>query len=109
MLVVQVRRGWGAAPHVAIAHAQATLPTFSLSGVVGAASATAVDGDVNDPAAPYTPNDTTGTAQPIPNPVSLGGYVNEPGTGPAGRSDSIGDLTDFYAVELGAGQVVTPL
>src|SRR5688572_26995168 len=66
------------------------------------------DGDVNDPFAPFEPNDTDQEAQIMPNPVVIGGYVNEPNTGPdnGGRSFALGDLDDWYRVDLVAGQVI---
>lgn len=83
--------------------------TFSLSGSVLASSNQAVDGDTNDPANRYTPNDSLATAQPLANPVTLGGYVNLPGTGAEGRSQENGDVDDYYRLELLAGQSVTLL
>lgn len=83
--------------------------TFSLSGSVLASSNKAVDGDTNDPANRYTPNDTIATAQPLTNPVTLGGYVNQPGTGAEGRSQISGDIDDFYRLELLEGQSITML
>jgi PKD repeat protein len=56
------------------------------------------DSDVNDPAAPYRSNDTADEAQVLPNPVIVGGYLNEPGRGPVGRSSASGDLDDVYKV-----------
>ena len=64
------------------------------------------DGDVNDPFAPLRSNDTPETAQQVPNPVVVGGYVNEPGRGPDGRSFAAGDPDDIYRVSLAAGQVI---
>ena len=64
------------------------------------------DGDVNDPFAPLAPNDRDLQAQVMPNPVVIGGYVNEPGAGPEGRSSAIGDELDFYRMELLAGQTI---
>ncbi|MEQ9464879.1 MAG: PKD domain-containing protein, partial [Haliea sp.] len=55
--------------------------TFGLSGSVLASSNQAVDGDTNDTANIYLANDTLATAQPLANPITLGGYVNQPGTG----------------------------
>src|SRR5688572_22285884 len=76
---------------------QLLVPTISRS-----------DGDVNDPFAPFAPNDTDQQAQIMPNPVVIGGYVNEPNTGPdnGGRSFALGDLDDWYRVDLVAGQVI---
>jgi serine protease len=80
--------------------------SFSVSGEIQIAYASAIDGDVNDPAAPYKPNDTPATAQAIPNPVTLGGYANVALQGAAGRSFSFGDPFDYYSVSLAAGQTV---
>jgi serine protease len=83
--------------------------TFSLSGSVLASSNQAVDGDTNDPANRYIPNDTIATAQPLANPVTLGGYVNLPGTGAEGRSQVAGDVDDYYRLQLLEGQSITLL
>lgn len=80
---------------------------FTLNGTVRPAAGTAVDGDVNDPQASYRANDTIADAQLIPTPVTLGGYVNQPNTGPAGRSHSNGDKLDIYRVSLLAGQALS--
>lgn len=77
---------------------------YTLSGVVRPAAGAAIDNDVNDPGALYQANDTIAAAQSIPNPVTLGGYVNQPGSGPAGRSRVSGDTLDVYRVNLLAGQ-----
>jgi serine protease len=80
---------------------------FSLSGTITAAPGTAVDGDVNDPDAPRTPNDTASEAQEVPNPVILGGYLNAPGAGPRGPLYRTGDTSDFYRLHLHQGQSVS--
>ncbi|MCG8592035.1 MAG: S8 family serine peptidase [Proteobacteria bacterium] len=84
-----------------------------VSGTLFAPSRTAADSDVNaqptDPTAPpvpSTPNDTPATAQLIPNPVTVGGYVNVAGQGSAGRSQMAGDAADYYRVSLAAMQTV---
>ncbi|MEE4143244.1 MAG: S8 family peptidase [Halieaceae bacterium] len=82
---------------------------FRLSGTITASSSQAVDGDTNDPGAIARPNDTVATAQALPNPITLGGYVNQPGTGAPGRSQVAGDVDDYYRVDLLAGQSVTML
>jgi len=82
---------------------------FRISGTVTASSSQAVDGDTNDPGTIARPNDTVATAQSIPNPITLGGYVNQPGTGAPGRSQVAGDVDDYFRVELLAGQSVTML
>ncbi|MBI2779980.1 MAG: S8 family serine peptidase [Gammaproteobacteria bacterium] len=81
--------------------------TYAISGTISAAAYTAMDSDVNDPAAPYAPNDDFDQAQPVGNPVAIGGYVNQPGNGPFGRSSRIGDVSDFYKVTLAANQTIT--
>ena len=80
-----------------------------VSGTIIPAGGTAVDSDVNDPLAPFAPNDDFPEAQRIPNPVTLGGYANAPGAGPEGRSRAEGDEFDAFRVGLLGGQVVTLL
>jgi serine protease len=79
---------------------------FSIQGTLSAASGTLADGDVNDPLAPYAPNDSLQQAQDLPNPSTAGGYVNRPGSGAIGRSFSTGDTSDFYRVSLVANQTI---
>lgn len=83
-------------------------PTQSaaVAGRVLLAAILQVDGDVNDPDAPHRVNDDLASAQPLPNPVVLGGYVNVAGRGPQGRSHPAGDLDDVYVVDLVAGQLI---
>ena len=81
--------------------------TFTITGNVLATAGTVADGDVNDPDAPFSPNDTFSTPQDIPNPVNVGGYVNQPGSGAPGRSQVAGDATDLYRVSVVAGQQIT--
>ncbi len=81
--------------------------TFSVAGVIQAAASNAVDSDVNDPFSPFQANDTLEQAQPIPNPLILGGYANLPGAGPNGRSALSGDQEDWYQVTLAANQIIT--
>ncbi|MCB1821834.1 MAG: S8 family serine peptidase [Candidatus Competibacteraceae bacterium] len=80
---------------------------YILRGVIQPATGAAVDNDVNDPNAFYQSNDTVSSAQEITNPVTLSGYVNQPGSGPAGRSRGRGDTVDVYKVKLLAGQTVS--
>jgi serine protease len=81
--------------------------TFNISGVVSVAANVDTDSDVNDTSAECPPNDTAATAQSISNPVTLGGYVNQPGSGEEGRSEASGDISDFYRVALVVGQTIT--
>ena len=82
-------------------------PTFTLSGEVIVTGGSVVDGDVNDVNAAFSPNDTLPTVQDIPNPVNVGGYVNQPGEGEPGRSRVAGDPTDLYRISVVAGQRIT--
>jgi serine protease len=78
----------------------------NLSGTISAPAGVIGDSDTNDPLAPYAPNDSADEAQSIPNPVTVGGYVNTAGAGSAGRSTVIGDEDDYYAVSLTSGTQV---
>ena len=83
--------------------------TYTVSGIARASGFQATDSDNNDPGRPHLPNDTFATAQVIGNPLTLGGYINQPGSGAPGRSLDGGDTDDFFRVELLAGQRVTML
>ncbi|MBN7799139.1 S8 family peptidase [Parahaliea mediterranea] len=82
---------------------------FSISGTVLAPAFQDVDGDTNDPANAPVDNNSVDTAQRIGNPVTLGGYVNQPGSGAEGQSSTGGDEDDFFVADLLAGQTVTLL
>jgi serine protease len=82
--------------------------TFSISGSIQAPASTAVDGDTNDPNAPFTPNNMAAEAQAIPNPVTLGGFATAIPTGFSGdRFESENDVIDGYRVTLYEGQTIT--
>ncbi|MGD8568060.1 MAG: S8 family serine peptidase [Gammaproteobacteria bacterium] len=81
-------------------------PFATLSGTITTQAGTQTDSDVNDPSAPYTANDSPGTAQPLLNPVVVGGYVNQPSQGATGRSRTSGDVDDYYLISLSANQVI---
>lgn len=83
--------------------------TFSISGEITVAEGVATDSDVNDIKASFKSNDTIDTAQSLPNPVIVGGYVNLPLVGEQGYSFQNGDLDDFYVVDLLANQQITLL
>jgi len=68
-----------------------------------------IDGDSNNPASPFITNNSIATAQLIPSPVTLGGYVNEAGTGEPGSTQENGDLDDYFKLDLLAGQNITLL
>ncbi len=79
----------------------------SLRGVLTAPQSTDVDGDVNEVLAPLLPNQTFAAAQSLPNPVTVGGFLNRPFTGaPLGRSTTSGDERDLYRVTATLNQVV---
>jgi len=78
-----------------------------LSGTIIAFDGSSIDRDVNDPNAPYQSNDSLSLAQPLANPVALGGYVNQAGFGADGRSFDQGDINDYFFVNLLQGQVVS--
>ncbi len=80
---------------------------FQINGSIRVAEFSKVDGDVNDRNAGFQPNSSILNPQRIDNPVILGGYLNEPGTGAAGRSFSLGDTDDYYQVDLLPGQLIT--
>ena len=80
--------------------------TYTLSGTVSAGLNNLSDSDVNDPNAAFLPNDSFASAQATPNPVTVAGYLNKPGVGETGRSQSSGDLSDRFAVSLLAGQSI---
>lgn len=78
-----------------------------FSGVIQIPQSTQVDSDVNDPHSTHISNDSLQTAQALPNPVTLGGYVNIAGHGPSGRSQAQGDVSDYFRVEATQGQALT--
>ena len=87
----------------------ATASTFDVSGTLRGSPSQVVDGDVNNPAQSLRPNNSIETAQLITSPITVGGYVNEPGEGAEGASSTTGDENDYYRVELLEGQAVTML
>ncbi len=81
--------------------------TFQVSGQIRATDNTLVDSDVNDPLAAYAANDSAATAQALPNPATLAGYVNVAGSGSAGRSRAAGDIVDVFRIDATQGQTVS--
>ena len=88
----------------------------TLSGRIDIPPGVVIDGSVNDWNEEYIPNESFESAQPLPNPISVGGYVNLPYQQPncpswpiclAGRSYTIGNPDDYYQVQLKTGDVVT--
>ena len=80
--------------------------TFTLSGRIQILPSSAVDSDINDPAAPLVRNDSFAEAQLLPNPVSLGGYLTLPGAGKTGALHDGGDLTDKYRISFAGNENV---
>ncbi len=83
--------------------------SFSLSGTISIPQGTLVDSDVNDINVTPVSNNNLQEAQPISNPVTLGGYVTEAGAGPNGQLRASGDVSDYFQVHLLEGQVITLL
>ena len=78
-----------------------------ISGTVQILGNSAVDSDVNDRLTTPLPNDDPLTAQPIPNPVRLGGWVNLPGSGArTGNFFVAGDPADYYAISLTGNELI---
>lgn len=73
---------------------------YTLRGTVSAAANSAADSDVNDRNAPYASNNDKDKAQMLYPPFTLGGYVNEYGAGPEGRSYPVGDTGDYFVADL---------
>jgi serine protease len=82
---------------------------FQLTGTITASQSQAVDSDTNDPTRIAVANDHPSSPQVLANPVTLGGYVNQPDTGAEGRSQILGDPDDYFLVDLLAGQQITML
>lgn len=78
---------------------------FTVSGTVRIAPESDVDSDVNDRFTAPTANDEFGSAQPVRNPLVLGGFVNQPGTGSeSGNFRTLGDPDDYYFVTLSGSE-----
>ena len=63
---------------------------FTLKGTVDTSTSQIRDGDTNAPADPVDSNNSPGSAQRIPNPITVGGYVSQPGTGSEGGLTPLG-------------------
>jgi len=84
------------------------VPTYTLTGRVVSAAGSDIDGDVNDPDAPYVVNDSFASAQPLRTPLILGGFASATGTGRLeDRFASSGDEYDVYVLDLVVDQSVT--
>ena len=83
------------------------IATSTLRGTMSATLASVIDSDVNDSNAAYNANNSDSTAQSLPNPVIVGGYLNIAQTGPNGDSYLSGDTSDFFHIALISGQTIT--
>lgn len=88
-------------------HQVTVYPLVTLSGNITVNSANLLDGDINQTGSVVVANDSISSAQHLSNPMLLGGYVNQAGAGPAGRSQVSGDPDDYYHITLNAGQTVS--
>jgi serine protease len=79
---------------------------LSLSGSIQLSAAMQTDSDTNDPALPAVRNNTIDVAQSLPNPVTVGGYVAQPMTGPVGQLFNEGDVDDLFRVDLQESQII---
>jgi serine protease len=79
---------------------------FSLSGRVRILASSAIDSDVNDLSTTPVSNDDFNDAQVLPNPVTAGGYINQPGTGADGNLRASGDPGDFYRISLTGNETI---
>ncbi len=79
---------------------------FTLTGRVQILPSSAIDSDVNDPGATLLRNNSIVEAQLLPNPVSLGGYLNQPGQGAAGALSAGGDTNDTYTISLAGAESI---
>ena len=80
----------------------------TLSGKIAVPQGVVLDSSVNDWNERYANNETFVSAQILPNPISVGGYVNWVGGGhPQGRLYSYGNPDDFYQVQLKKDDVIT--
>jgi serine protease len=80
---------------------------LNLSGTISVPPAAAVDSDLNDGnQAHRRSNDDPNNAQALTSPTLLVGTVNQPGTGPSGASQAIGDVDDWFSIDLVAGQSI---
>ena len=79
----------------------------TLSGRIAVPQGIMADSSVNDSNDKYVNNETFESAQVLPNPIAVGGYVNRRMLGKLGRSFLGGNTDDYYRVQLKAGDVIT--
>lgn len=77
----------------------------TVSGVIRVAAGSGVDSDVNDQFTTPVGNNSFGAAQPVGNPLRLGGFVNIAGSGAEDGNFTVsGDPEDYYFVDLEGGE-----
>ena len=81
-----------------------------IEGTIFVSSSVAVDSDVNDSGSTPVSNNTRATSQFVTNPVTIGGFANEAGTGP--NFDGFSNLTesgddfDGYLINALGGEII---
>ena len=80
--------------------------TYTLSGTILIQASSVIDSDTNDSNTTPIANDDLGTAQLVPNPATVGGYVSAPGSGAAGAVSAAGDTRDVYRFTAAGGEVI---
>ncbi|PVV06787.1 MAG: hypothetical protein B6D77_15120 [gamma proteobacterium symbiont of Ctena orbiculata] len=83
-----------------------TQSRVNVSGNLVVPSFVVTDSDVNDVESVSVPNHPATAAQVVPNPVNIGGYVNQPREGFAGLSFNSGDTDDYFLIDMQAGQTL---
>jgi serine protease len=81
--------------------------TTDITGMISAPQSADADGDVNQISSAPVSNQTFAAAQSIPNPSTIGGYVNQPFAGPTlGHSSDSGDERDIYRITAAQNQTL---
>jgi serine protease len=102
-----ITNGTGTISSASVADVQvACTINVALSGEIAVPQGVLIDSDVNDVNESYTSNDDPYSPQILPNPISVGGYVNRALTGGSGRSYYSGDPDDYFQVPLKTGDTV---
>ena len=83
---------------------------ISVSGTISLSGFQFADSDVNDSQSEPVSNNSLNSAQAIPNPSIISGYVNEAGEGPdfddGGKSKDSGDLFDYFVFNAVGGETL---
>ncbi|MFQ5470444.1 MAG: S8 family serine peptidase [Gammaproteobacteria bacterium] len=73
---------------------------FYINGAIQLAGGILIDSDINGQQSKSIDNNSLDNAQLVNSLSTIGGYVNQPGYGPIGRTYDSGDRSDIYKVEL---------